>query len=451
METVAATPTSGFKLAYLAVIDPQGTTVLFILLFVLMFFSFIVSGAEVAYFSLTHKEINLLKTKQQPAYKRVLDLLEHPKLLLASLLMANTFTNISIIIISNILLDGFFDAGSFIAFLAKFVFITILLVLFCEVMPKILARHNNIRYAKDVLVASVVEAMFYLFKRPAGWLVAYTDRLEKRLSGKSGSSYRIDEIYDAIDITTPGTDENSNKEKDILKGIAKFSNITVKQVMKTRLDVSGIDHKTIFKDLVRKIEELHYSRLPVYKDDLDEVLGIIHTKDVLPYIDSPDDFDWHKLMRQPFFVHEYKLIEDLLKEFQAKRIHFAIVVDEFGGTSGIVTMEDIIEEVIGEIKDEFDEEESGFKKLDEFNYIFDGHTGITDVCKMMELPLDTFNSVKGESDSLAGLVLEIAGEIPKVNQVASAGDFDFTVLETEKNRLKKIKISIRPQEEASKK
>jgi CBS domain containing-hemolysin-like protein len=211
------------------------------------------------------------------------------------------------------------------------------------------------------------------------------------------------------------------------------------------LDVSGIEDKTNFKDLVRKIEELHYSRLPVYKEDLDEVVGIIHTKDVLPFLDSDDDFDWHKLMRQPYFVHENKLIEDLLEEFQSKRIHFAVVVDEFGGTSGIVTLEDILEEVIGDIKDEFDEEESGFKKLDDNNYIFDGLTSLSDVCKLMELPIDTFDAIRGESESLAGLVLEIAGEIPKANEVINSGDFDFTILEIMKNRLQKIKITIRPQ------
>jgi len=447
LETVAGSPLLNFKLSYIAFIDPQGTTVLIILVLLLMLFSFIVSGAEVAYFSLTHKDINLLKTKQLPSFKRVVDLLEHPKALLASLLIANSFSNIAIIIISNILLDGLiiwpqFNFG-WVEFAIKVIIVAVILLLFCEVMPKILARHNNIRFAKDI--GGVVEAVFYLFHRPGNWLVKYTDIIERKLSGSTNASYRTEEIYDAIDITTPGNDENSAKEKDILKGIVKFSNITVKQIMKTRLDVSGIDFKTSFKDVIKKIEELHYSRLPVYKDDLDEVVGIIHTKDVLPYLDNNDNFDWHSVMRQPYFVHEYKLIEDLLKEFQSKRIHFAVVVDEFGGTSGIVTLEDILEEVIGDIKDEFDEEESGFKKVDDNNYIFDGRTSISDVCKLMELPIDTFDNVKGESDSLGGLVLEIAGEIPKPNEVIASGDFDFTVLEIVRNRLQKIKITIKPQ------
>lgn len=447
METVTALPHIYFKLCFLGVIDPQSSTIMLILLLILMVLSFVVTGSEVAFFSLTNKDINLLKTKPQPAYKRVVDLLEEPKILFVSLLVANTFFNIAIIIIANTLLAGLSQVIPFqaewLVFLIKVVLVIAVLVLFCQILPKIYARQNSIRFAKDFGI--ITEGVYYLFKRVGGWLIKYSDAVEKRFTGKSGASYRIEEIYDAIDITNPGDSENAAKEKDIIKGIAKFSNITVKQIMKTRLDVSGIDHKTSFNELVKRIEELHYSRLPVYKDDLDQVIGIIHTKDVLPYLDSADTFDWHTLMRQPFFVHEYKLIEDLLKDFQLKRIHFAIVVDEFGGTSGIVTLEDILEEIIGDIRDEFDDEETGFKKIDDNNYIFEGRTGINDICKMMELPVDTFNNIKGESDSLAGLVLEIAGEIPKQNQVITQGDFDFTILELEKNRIQKIKITIKPQ------
>ncbi|MBW7951491.1 MAG: CBS domain-containing protein [Chitinophagaceae bacterium] len=217
--------------------------------------------------------------------------------------------------------------------------------------------------------------------------------------------------------------------------------------MKTRLDVHGIDYESSFKEVLKHVTELHYSRLPVFKESLDEIVGIIHTKDLIQYINEVDDYDWHKLLRQPYFVHEQKMIEDLLTEFQNKRIHFAVVVDEFGGTSGIVTMEDIMEEIIGEISDEFDEEDNiGVKKIDDSNYIFEGKTMIKDVCKYMQLPLDTFDTVKGESDSLAGLVLELAGQIPYVTQVIVCGDFEFTVLELERNRINKIKVSIKPQQ-----
>lgn len=431
------------------IIDPQATTVLVFLLTGFTMLSFAVSGAEVAFFSLTFKDINLLKTKEQSYYKRIVDLLEDPKGLLASLLIANSFSNIAIIIISNILINSILQVqkpmAEWVDFLIKVVAVTCFLVLFCEVLPKIYANHNNIRFLKNFGV--ITEATYYLFHGMGNWMVKRSDFIERSLSKKS-SSYSLEELDHAIDLTT--NNSASEKEKNILKGIVKFGNITVKQIMRTRLDVSGIEYETGLQELLRKTEELHYSRLPVFKEDLDEVVGVLNTKDVLPYINNAGNFDWHSLLRPPYFVHEHKLIEDLLKDFQLKHIHFAIVVDEFGGTSGIVTLEDVMEEIIGDIKDEFDEEDSGFKKLDEYNYIFEGSTMINDVCRLMELPADTFDRVKGESDSLAGLVLEIAGEIPQQNQVITSGDFEFIVLEIFKNRLQKIKITIKPHVAATK-
>lgn len=400
-----------------------------------------ISGSEVAFFSLNYKDISLLKTKQNEAYKKIVLLLENPKLLLASMLIANSFINIAIIVISNILLEqyvGWIPPNLFwLEFLIKVVLVTSLLLLICEVMPKVLATQNNIRFAKQV--SGVVETINYMFKPMSIVLVKYSDAIEKRLTNKTAAAVTNEEMSHAIDITYP--EEN---EKNILKGILEFGNITVKQIMKTRLDVSGIELSTNFHHLTQRIEELHYSRLPVFKDDMDEVVGIIHTKDLLPHLDKEENFDWHPFMKQPFFVHEQKMIEDLLQEFQSKRIHFAVVVDEFGGTSGIVTLEDILEEIIGEIKDEFDEEETFYKKVDDNNYIFEGKTMINDVCKAMELPVDTFDIVKGESDSLAGLVLEIAGEIPKPMEVVECGDFEFTVMSLKKYRIEKVKITIKP-------
>ena len=228
-----------------------------------------------------------------------------------------------------------------------------------------------------------------------------------------------------------------------MKGIIKFGNITVKQIMKTRLDVSGIEDELNFGQLKQKIEELHYSRLPVYKKSLDDISGMIHTKDLIPYLNEPDEFDWRGLLRSPHFVHEHKMIKDLLQEFQADRIHFAIVVDEFGGTSGIVTLEDILEEVIGDIKDEFDEDEVSAAKQDDGSFVFEGRTMINDVCKALNISADTFDEVKGDSDSLAGLILELAGEIPKINDVIVCGDFEFTVLEADSSRIKKVKVRIK--------
>jgi len=425
-------------------IDPQAATVLVFLLIGFMMLSFVAAGGEVAFFSLTFKELNLLRTKEQSYYKRIIDLLEDPKGLLAALLIANSFANIAIIIISNLLLDIVLHfkepTAIWVIFSIKVVAVTALLVLFCEVIPKIYANQNNIRFLKNFGI--ITEGIYYLFHSMGNWMVKYSDMIEKKLSKKTKGAYSLEELDHAIDITT--NNSASEKEKNILKGIVKFGNITVKQVMRTRLDVSGIEYDTPFPSLLKLIEELHYSRLPVYKSKLDDVAGILNTKDLLPFIHNTDDFDWRSLIRPAVFVHEHKLIEDLLHEFQTKHIHFAVVVDEFGGTSGIVSLEDVLEEITGDIKDEFDEEDAGYKKLDDNNFIFEGSTMINDVCRAMHLPSDMFDPVKGESDSLAGLVLEIAGEIPQQNQVIASGDFEFIVLEMHKNRLQKIKITITP-------
>jgi gliding motility-associated protein GldE len=268
------------------------------------------------------------------------------------------------------------------------------------------------------------------------------DGIGKRAGAAKTETMSMQELDQAIDIKTD--EEASPEEKNIMKGIVKFCNISVRQIMRSRLDVSGVDHDSSFSQLVKRVEELHYSRLPVYKASLDEVVGILNTKDIIPYLGENESYDWHPLIRQPYFVPETKLIEDLLKDFQQKRIHFAVVVDEFGGTSGIVTMEDILEEVIGDIKDEFDEEESSSPKLDDNNYVFEGKTMLHDMCKAMKLPGNTFDQVRGESESLAGLVLELAGEFPAVNTVIPCGDFDFTILQTDNNRIQQVKVTIKP-------
>jgi putative hemolysin len=419
-------------------INTQGTTVFIVLFIALVFLLFMVSGSEIAYFSLTYKDLNLLKTKQQPYARRITTLLDQPKVLMGVLQCANGFLHIVLILMANYLIDIFLpmDAGlSWVSMIIKVLIITSVLLLFCDVLPKVYATQNNIRFAK--FCSWWLDALLVpLFRRTALFMNGLSDAVEGGLGIANATAYSLKQI---------DQEETSQEERNILKGIVKFGNITVKQVMRTRLEVSGIDYSLSMTDVMKRVEELHYSRLPVYKNDLDEVVGILNTKDLLPHIgQSPDGFDWHSLLRQAFFVPQSKLIDDLLKEFQQKRTHIAVVVDEFGGTSGIVTLEDILEEIIGDIKDEFDDEESVNKKLDEFNYIFEGRTMILDVCKAMDLPLDTFESVRGESDSLAGLVLELAGEFPELNAVVSTGGFDFTVLEINRNRIQKVKVTIKP-------
>lgn len=426
-------------------INPQGTTVLVIALALLLLLAFTISGAEVALFSLTNKDINVLKTKQHPAAKRIITLLEEPKEVYASLLIASTFTSICIVILSNFLINQFIFFGGMpisIEILIKALVIAFILLFFCEVLPRIWATQNNLRFAYGS--SGVVEGVHLILRKISRGVVSLADVIGKRLGANKSEALSIRELDEAIDIKTD--EEASPEEKSIMKGIVKFGNISVKQIMRSRLDVSGIEYNTGFADLIRKIEELHYSRLPVYKTSLDEIAGIINTKDLIAFLNEADNFDWRPLMRAPYFVPESKLIEDLLKDFQTRHIHFAVVVDEFGGTSGIVTMEDILEEVIGDIRDEFDEEESGNRKIDEHNYVFEGKTMIHDVCKMMRLPMDTFDKIRGESESIGGLVLELAGEFPRLNAEISSGDFVFTVLEVDKNRVKLVKVTMKTDE-----
>jgi putative hemolysin len=422
-------------------INPQATTILAIVILFLLIISFVVSGSEVAFFSLTYKDINNLKTKQDTSWKRIVTLLEEPKAVLTSLLIANTIINVSIIILSNFLIDQMvLLKQSFWLFelFIKVILVAFVMILFGEVMPKVWATQNNLQFA--YYTSGIVEIIHLLFRRISFWAVHHSERLE-RFFGKKRSAFNLEKLDHEIDRSTDN--QASEEEKNILKGIIKFGSITVKQIMRTRLDVCGVDFQLSFGDLRQRVEELHYSRLPVYKKSLDELSGMIHTKDLIPFLNEPDDFDWHTLMRTPYFVHEQKLIEDLLQEFQRKRIHFAVVVDEFGGTSGIVTLEDILEEIIGDIRDEFDEEETVSRQLEDGSYVFEGRTMINDISKTMNLAADTFDKVRGDSDSLAGLILELSGEIPKVNDVIPCGDFEFTILDADSSRIKKVKVTIK--------
>ncbi len=422
-------------------INPAETTILIFTVIILFFISFLVAGSEVAFFSLTYKDINMLKTKRQPGYKRIVTLLETPKTLLASILIANSFVNLGIILICNTLMESWIDnlqMHYIIAFLFKIVVITAILVMFGEVLPKVWATHHKIWFASTASL--LIEIFSSVFFRMSKRLVKLTDRIERQFHPTGPAGMDNTQLDYAIDLLPDH--EATSEEKQILKGIRKFGNTTVKQTMRTRLDVNGIEYLVSFANVISIVEEMHYSRLPVFKNNLDEIAGILHTKDLLPYLNEPADFDWHSLMRPVFYVHEQKLIEDLLQDFRNKHIHFAVVVDEFGGTSGIVTLEDIMEEIIGDIQDEFDDEQSVNKRIDDFTYIFEGKTMINDVCKALNLPIETFDKVRGDSDSLAGLVLEIAGEFPQINEEIKCYNFVFVPLEINKNRIEKVKVNI---------
>lgn len=414
-----------------------------VLLLVLLLLSFITSGAEVALFSLQSKDVNMLKTKQHAAARRITTLLDERKAVYTSLLIAGTFFNISIIILANFLLTPVLTIGTVDIFfpidldlLVKIILIAFIIVLVAKILPKVWATQNNLRFAYST--SAVIEGIHLLLRRISLRMVAIADNISEHSGVNEMQTKSMRELDEAIEINN---DETSDEEKNILKGIVKFGNISVKQIMRFRLDVNGVEYNTSFQELIKRVEELHYSRLPVYKTSLDDIAGILNTKDLLPYLHEPN-FEWHSLIRPTLFVPESKLIKDLLKEFQTRRVHFAVVVDEFGGTNGIVTMEDILEEIIGDIRDEFDEDETSVRKIDEDSYVVDAKIMLHDMCRAMNIGVDTFDEIRGESDSLGGLVLEIAGEFPQVNSVVSAGDFDFTVLDVHKNRINTVKVTI---------
>jgi putative hemolysin len=443
---LASTPEGETKLMLLLQATADGTssisnvTVLIIIILTLLLLTAITAGAETAYFSLTAKDVNYLKTKDNASARQATTLLEQPKMLLATILVANNFINIAIVITTNILIRSMLkeqNVSELASFLIQIVAVTFLLVLFGEVLPKVYATQNNMRMA--LFAAPVLNLMQGIFKPISSMLVSSSTFIEEKLGNKTGTNISNEDFEHAIELTVGHT--ATREEVNIFKGILKFSNITVRQIMRTRLDVNGIPFDYSFNRVQQLIIDAGYSRMPVYRENLDKIAGMIYTKDFLPHSET-DNFDWHTLIRPAYFVHENKFIEDLLKEFQHKRIHFAVVVDEFGGTSGIVTLEDIMEEIIGDIKDEFDEEDLHFKKIDDQNYIFEGKTLINDVCRMIGEPSDTFEDVRGESDSLAGLILEVSGKFPAVNETISYKHYDFTVLNIEKMRIQRVKLTI---------
>jgi len=399
----------------------------------------ITAGAETAYFSLTAKDVAYIKTREKINARQAVQLLEHPKMLLATILVANNFINIAIIITTNMLVGSFIPEGMspVISFIIQVVCVTFLLVLFGEVLPKVYATQNNLRMA--LFSAPIIRVLLGIFRPVSRMLVTSTRFIEGKMGTKTGNNISNEDFEHAIELTVGHT--ATREEVNIFKGILKFGNITARQVMRTRLDVSAIDEEMTFAEVRAYCIEVGYSRLPVYKESLDKIVGVIHTKDFLPHTED-DNFAWHELIRAAYFVHEGKLIEDLLKEFQQKRIHFAIVVDEFGGTSGIITLEDIMEEIIGDIRDEFDEEDLNYKKIDDQNYIFEGKMLINDICRIIGENPETFEKIRGESDSLGGLILEISGKFPLVNETVSFAQYEFTVLGIEKMRIQRVKLTI---------
>tara|TARA_Y100000385_G_scaffold26443_1_gene25123 strand:+ start:1629 stop:2948 length:1320 start_codon:yes stop_codon:yes gene_type:complete len=425
-------------------IDASITGVAFIVvLIILLLLSALISGSEVAFFSLGAGELEELE-EDTPKHNRIKTLLVKPEELLGTILISNNFVNVGIVILSTFILNTFFSPelwSPLLTFVVEILAITGVLLLFGEILPKVYANTARLNFARFV-----VPFIFHLHKI----LKPISKRLSKTINrinieGRA-PSLSVDDLEQALELTT---DEHSTEdEQRILKGIVRFGSTTVKEVMTPRTSVIAIDIKAPFHDTLTHIVDKGYSRIPVYEEQLDQIKGLLYVKDLLPYVDASDNFSWQDLIRTPFFVPESKKIDDLLKEFQQRRIHLAIVVDEFGGTSGVISLEDVLEEIVGEISDEFDDDDLVYSKLDNHNYVFEAQTPLIDFCRVLDLPKDIFESVDGESDSLAGLVLELAGKFLEKNEEITYEAFTFKVESVDQRKLIRIKVTINPNHEA---
>jgi len=432
-------------LLQLLTIDASTITgvVFIVVLIALLLLSALISGSEVAFFSLGAGELEELED-ESTKHNHIRELLSQPEELLGTILISNNFVNVGIVILSTYLLNTFFSPelwSPLLTFIIEILAITGVLLLFGEILPKVYANTARLNFAR-----SVVPFIFRLHKI----LKPLSKRLSKTINRINiegrGPSLSVDDLEQALELTN---DEHSTEdEQRILKGIVRFGSTTVKEVMTPRTSVIAIDIKAPFHDTLAHIVDKGYSRIPVYEDQLDQIKGLLYVKDLLPYVDASDNFGWQDLIRTPFFVPESKKIDDLLKEFQQRRIHLAIVVDEFGGTSGVISLEDVIEEIVGEISDEFDDDDLVYSKLDEYNYVFEAQTPLIDFCRVLDLPKDIFESVDGESDSLAGLVLELAGKFLEKNEEITYEAFTFKVESVDQRKLIRIKVTVNPNHEA---
>ena len=428
-------------------------------LIVILFFLFLsglFSSAENAFFSLSPSDLVLLNEEDSHASKTALELINDPdrktatQRLLATILVMNNLVNVFIIIFSSFLFDSLFSFQDWItpffmlkkeiiAFSLQVVLITFLLVLLGEIIPKIYATKNNLKVVR--FMGKPLQICYRIFKPIILGLSASSSLFDKYLK-KQMHNISVEEISQAIDIA----DENKEiEEKHILKGIINFGNTSVKQIMKPRTEVSGIDISTDAHELLSTIVGWSYSRITVYEDTFDQVRGILYVKDLLPHIHKKTNFNWQNLLKQPFYVPEHKKIDDLLQEFQDKRVHMAIVVDEYGGTKGIVTMEDILEEVFGEIKDEFDDiDEISFTKIDELTYQFEGKTPLLELCKILNFTNDYFEKVRGDADTIGGLLMEIEGKIPNKGTKIILDTLSFTIIAADNRRIKRVQLKLDP-------
>ncbi|MFC2121946.1 gliding motility-associated protein GldE [Bacteroidota bacterium] len=406
-----------------------------IILFLLVA-SGLVSGSEVAFFSLTPTNIRTINERNSARDNLIIKLLSKPEKLLATILIANNFINIGIVIISTLIYSEveLFNETPAVRFIFQVIIITFLILLFGEVIPKVYAARFSLRF-----VLYMVYLVFILNKifNPISSLLANITLLYNNKFFQKKNNLSMDELSEALDLASPELSEDDK----ILHGIVRFGNIDVKEIMKARVDVIAVNIKTEFKELLKYIVDSGYSRMPVFSRSFDHIHGILYLKDMLPHFQK-NNFRWQSLIRPPYFVPETKKINDLLAEFQTKKIHMAIVIDEYGGTSGIVTLEDVLEEIVGEIQEETDRDQITYSKLNDNTYIFDGKILINDLYKIIDYKEEIFNDILGESETLAGLILEIKGEIPDIKEKIIYKNFEFTIISVDSRRIKKIKLEI---------
>ena len=415
-----------------------GAIIAIVLAVLLLFASGFVSASEIAFFSLSPNDLSEIEEEEHSSDKRIMALLEDSERLLATILISNNFVNVTIIMLCNYFFAEVVDFGGsvIVEFLVITVILTFLLLLFGEIMPKIYSAQHTLRFTR--FAAPIIMALKKVFSPLSNLLVRSTVIVNKCVA-KRNYNISVDDLSQALELTDK---TEISEESNILEGIIRFGGETAKEVMTPRLDMVDLDISSSFKEVLDCVVENGYSRVPVYEDSRDNIKGILYIKDLLPHLKKSEDFRWQNLIRPAYFVPETKMIDDLLRDFQANKIHIAIVVDEFGGTSGIVTMEDIIEEIVGEINDEYDEEERSYVKINDHTYVFEAKTLLSDFYKIVKTDSDVFEDIEGDADTLAGLLLEIKGEFPKLHEKLKYEHFEFEVLEMNARRILKVKVII---------
>jgi gliding motility-associated protein GldE len=406
---------------------------------ILLFCSALISGAEVAFFSLTRTDVDKGLEDKSKRMQIISMLLERPKKLLATILIANNFINIAIVLLFAYLGSFLFEniTSTLLRFILEVVIVTFLILLFGEILPKVYASRNKVKFA--TFMAYPLRVLDVILSPLSLPMRSVTLAIHSKL-GKQKSNLSVDQLSQALELTSEA--DTTKEEQKILQGIVSFGNTDTKQVMRPRIDIFALNIELKYLEILPEIIENGYSRIPVYKDNIDNIQGILYVKDLLPYIDRKQ-YDWKALLREPFFVPENKKLDDLMGEFQEKKVHLAVVVDEYGGTSGLISLEDIIEEIVGDISDEFDDEDLTYSKLDDNNYVFEGKTALKDFYKILNIEDDTiFEENKGEAETIAGFVLEISGSFPKRNSKINFENYVFTIESLDKKRIKRVKFTI---------